>query len=194
MNLHLTIGPLVPLIAGILILVVPRLHNYIVAIYLIIIGLLGLFGSGTFICVNSSEDHPRPTELLPLRHSLGSIAYGYATRSAARMSVTAVTYGGSWEPSRFGDSSLAIGVGTLARGGPGRWFVSADRLFCPCSPPHRSRRDSQVCCEAGGETLAARSPLSAHAAAGDQYVTVFLGRSRTHCRLHGPQDRHPARA
>lgn len=48
MNLHLSIGPLVPLIAGILILVVPRLLNYIVAIYLIIIGLLGLFGSGTF--------------------------------------------------------------------------------------------------------------------------------------------------
>jgi len=46
MNLHLTIGPLVSLIAGILILVVPRLLNYIVAIYLIIIGLLGLFGSG----------------------------------------------------------------------------------------------------------------------------------------------------
>lgn len=46
MNLHLTIGPLVALIAGILILVVPRLLNYIVAIYLIIIGLLGLFGSG----------------------------------------------------------------------------------------------------------------------------------------------------
>lgn len=48
MNLHLTIGPLVSLIAGILILVVPRLLNYIVAIYLIIIGLLGLFGTGTF--------------------------------------------------------------------------------------------------------------------------------------------------
>jgi Protein of unknown function (DUF3096) len=47
MNLHLTIGPLVSLIAGILILVVPRLLNYIVAIYLIIMGLLGLFGSGT---------------------------------------------------------------------------------------------------------------------------------------------------
>jgi Protein of unknown function (DUF3096) len=46
MNLHLTIGPLVSLIAGILILVLPRLLNYIVAIYLIIIGLLGLFGSG----------------------------------------------------------------------------------------------------------------------------------------------------
>ena len=36
------------LIAGILILVVPRLLNYIVAIYLIIIGLIGLFGSGSF--------------------------------------------------------------------------------------------------------------------------------------------------
>jgi hypothetical protein len=44
MNLHLSIGPLVSLIAGILILIVPRLLNFIVAIYLIIIGLLGLFG------------------------------------------------------------------------------------------------------------------------------------------------------
>jgi hypothetical protein len=47
MNLHLSIGPLVSLIAGILILVAPRLLNYIVAIYLIIIGLVGLFGSGS---------------------------------------------------------------------------------------------------------------------------------------------------
>ena len=46
MNLTLSIGPLVSLIAGILILVVPRLLNYIVAIYLIVIGLLGLFGAG----------------------------------------------------------------------------------------------------------------------------------------------------
>jgi hypothetical protein len=44
MNLNLSIGPLVSLIAGILILVAPRLLNYIVAIYLIVIGLLGLFG------------------------------------------------------------------------------------------------------------------------------------------------------
>ena len=43
-NLHLTIGPLIALIAGILILIVPRLLNYIVAIYLILVGLLGLFG------------------------------------------------------------------------------------------------------------------------------------------------------
>jgi hypothetical protein len=46
MNLQLSIGPLVALIAGILILIVPRLLNYIVAIYLIVIGLLGLFGTG----------------------------------------------------------------------------------------------------------------------------------------------------
>jgi Protein of unknown function (DUF3096) len=48
MNLHLSIGPLIALIAGILILVVPRLLNFIVAIYLIIVGLLGLFGAGNF--------------------------------------------------------------------------------------------------------------------------------------------------
>jgi len=47
MNLHLTIGPIVSLTAGILILVVPRLLNYIVAIYLIIMGLIGLFGSSS---------------------------------------------------------------------------------------------------------------------------------------------------
>ena len=38
-----TIAPIVALIAGILILVMPRLLNYIVALYLILIGLLGLF-------------------------------------------------------------------------------------------------------------------------------------------------------
>ena len=45
MNLNLSVAPLVSLLAGILILVVPRLLNYIVAIYLIVIGLLGLFGA-----------------------------------------------------------------------------------------------------------------------------------------------------
>jgi hypothetical protein len=34
--------PIVSLIAGILILIIPRLLNYIVAIYLIIAGILGL--------------------------------------------------------------------------------------------------------------------------------------------------------
>jgi hypothetical protein len=46
MNINLSLGPLVSLIAGILILVMPRLLNYIIALYLIVIGLLGLFGPG----------------------------------------------------------------------------------------------------------------------------------------------------
>jgi hypothetical protein len=46
MMINLSLGPLVSLIAGILILVMPRLLNYIVAIYLIVIGLIGLFGAG----------------------------------------------------------------------------------------------------------------------------------------------------
>ena len=37
---HIT--PLVALIAGILILILPNLLNYVVAIYLILVGLLGL--------------------------------------------------------------------------------------------------------------------------------------------------------
>ena len=39
----IVIQPLVALIAGILILLVPRLLNYVVAIYLILIGLIGLW-------------------------------------------------------------------------------------------------------------------------------------------------------
>ncbi|MFW6076439.1 MAG: DUF3096 domain-containing protein [Hyphomicrobiales bacterium] len=35
--------PIIALIAGILILIVPRLLNYVVAIYLILIGILGIF-------------------------------------------------------------------------------------------------------------------------------------------------------
>jgi len=43
----IVLTPLISLIAGILILVMPRLLNYIVAIYLIVIGLVGLFGAGS---------------------------------------------------------------------------------------------------------------------------------------------------
>lgn len=46
MNLHLGLTPLISLIAGILILIMPRLLNFIVAIYLIMIGLIGIFGAG----------------------------------------------------------------------------------------------------------------------------------------------------
>ncbi|HEY6544236.1 MAG: DUF3096 domain-containing protein [Lysobacteraceae bacterium] len=43
MNLHLSLQPLLALLAGILILIRPKLLNLVVAIYLIVIGLLGLF-------------------------------------------------------------------------------------------------------------------------------------------------------
>ncbi len=43
MHLHLALQPLLALLAGILILIRPRLLPFIVAIYLIIIGVLGLF-------------------------------------------------------------------------------------------------------------------------------------------------------
>jgi hypothetical protein len=39
----LPLSPLIALVAGVLILIMPRLLNYIVAIYLIIVGLLGIF-------------------------------------------------------------------------------------------------------------------------------------------------------
>lgn len=47
MRITLTLAPLLALLAGILILVVPRLLNYIVAVYLIVIGLIGLLGAGS---------------------------------------------------------------------------------------------------------------------------------------------------
>ena len=46
MTLH--IAPLIALIAGVLILIMPRLLNYIIAVYLIIVGIVGLFGGTSF--------------------------------------------------------------------------------------------------------------------------------------------------
>jgi len=43
------IAPIVALIAGILILLMPRLLNYVVAFYLIVVGLIGLNGIYHFI-------------------------------------------------------------------------------------------------------------------------------------------------
>lgn len=39
-----TLSPFIALLAGILILIMPRLLNYIVAIYLILVGLIGVLG------------------------------------------------------------------------------------------------------------------------------------------------------
>lgn len=46
MTVHL--APIIALIAGILILVMPRLLNFIVAIYLIAVGIIGLLGGVKF--------------------------------------------------------------------------------------------------------------------------------------------------
>lgn len=43
--IHPMLSPIIALIAGILILIFPHLLNYVVAIYLIIVGILGLAGS-----------------------------------------------------------------------------------------------------------------------------------------------------
>ena len=40
--MYIPIQPLVALLAGILILIMPRILNYVVAVYLILTGLLGL--------------------------------------------------------------------------------------------------------------------------------------------------------
>ena len=42
MTLHIALEPVLALLAGILILIMPRLLNYVVAIYLILIGVVGL--------------------------------------------------------------------------------------------------------------------------------------------------------
>lgn len=46
LNVQLGLAPIISLLAGILILVMPKLLNYIIAIYLIVIGLVGMFGAG----------------------------------------------------------------------------------------------------------------------------------------------------
>lgn len=49
MHINVSLAPIVALVAGILILVMPKLLNYIIALYLIVVGLLGLFGTaGSF--------------------------------------------------------------------------------------------------------------------------------------------------
>lgn len=49
MNVTIHLIPIVSLLAGILILIMPRLLSTIVAVYLIMVGLVGLFGSGGFL-------------------------------------------------------------------------------------------------------------------------------------------------
>lgn len=62
MTMTFSIGPIVALIAGILILIVPRLLNYIIALYLIIIGVLGLVGDTPRARADASDVPPAAIE------------------------------------------------------------------------------------------------------------------------------------
>jgi len=48
MNIHLSLMPVLALVAGLCILVKPKLVSFIVALYLIIVGLVGILGLGRF--------------------------------------------------------------------------------------------------------------------------------------------------
>jgi hypothetical protein len=61
------ITPLVALIAGILILLVPRLLNYIVAIYLIIVGITGFAQAGSRSDLLKGASSNPIEAVLPLR-------------------------------------------------------------------------------------------------------------------------------
>lgn len=58
MGISFSVGPVVALIAGILILIMPRLLNYIIALYLIIIGVLGLMGPNAGIRADVTDTVP----------------------------------------------------------------------------------------------------------------------------------------
>lgn len=66
MSMTFSIGPIVALIAGVLILVIPRLLNYIIALYLIVIGVLGLVGDpGRRVGADVNDIPPAAVEYAP---------------------------------------------------------------------------------------------------------------------------------
>jgi Protein of unknown function (DUF3096) len=79
-TINLAVGPVVSLIAGILILIVPRLLNYIVAIYLIVIGLIGILGwSSTHIHPTAIDSGP--VSSVPVLAAVAVPAPGIAVRT-----------------------------------------------------------------------------------------------------------------
>ena len=58
MSFSFSIGPIAALIAGILILLVPRLLNYIIALYLIVIGIVGLVGPRAGVSAEAIDTAP----------------------------------------------------------------------------------------------------------------------------------------
>jgi len=87
MTFTVSAGPLAALIAGILILIMPRLLNYIIALYLIIIGVLGLSGHARAdISADAGAARPVIVQLGAIaRHaaSLKSVARAVPSRPAS---------------------------------------------------------------------------------------------------------------
>jgi hypothetical protein len=72
MAISFSVGPIVALIAGVLILVIPRLLNYIIALYLIIIGILGLVGESPAHRADAGETAPAAIHsTTPVGHTTG---------------------------------------------------------------------------------------------------------------------------
>ena len=72
MTFSLSIGPIAALIAGILILILPRLLNYIIALYLIIFGVLGLVGPRAGITADAADTAPAAIHsTTPVGHTTG---------------------------------------------------------------------------------------------------------------------------
>ena len=72
MAVSLSIGPIVAIIAGILILIVPRLLNYIIALYLIIVGILGLVGPRAGVTADAADTAPAAIHsTTPVGHTTG---------------------------------------------------------------------------------------------------------------------------
>jgi hypothetical protein len=73
MSMSFSIGPIVALIAGILILLIPRLLNYIIALYLIVIGIIGLTGAdGPGRRADAPDTTPAAVQTVtPVGHSTG---------------------------------------------------------------------------------------------------------------------------
>jgi len=70
MGISLSIGPIVALVAGILILIIPRLLNYIIALYLIIIGVIGLMGGDGRVGGRVGAEAPATPPAAAVQHAI----------------------------------------------------------------------------------------------------------------------------
>jgi len=83
-TINLATGPVIALVAGILILIAPRLLNYIVAIYLIIVGAIGIFNwNGTHIHATTDRSPTLAAPVIITAAALPSLVVGMRSGVAA---------------------------------------------------------------------------------------------------------------